>query len=65
MHIEISILLTIIGGTFAIFAYLANILAKGVTCLTSLKKDVEYIKQNQEEIIADMSRMEDRFLSKH
>ncbi len=58
MHIELSILLTIIFGTFTTFAYLANILAKGVSCLTALKKDVESIKNNQDQIIRDVERIE-------
>ena len=64
MHIEISILLTIIGGTFSIFAYLSNILAKGVSSLTSMKKDIEQIKGKQEEIIEDMIRLEYKLLPK-
>jgi len=60
MHIELSILLTILFGTFSVFAYLGNILAKGVSCLTELKKDVHAMKENQTRIMNDVERIESK-----
>ncbi|MDD4949648.1 hypothetical protein [Sulfuricurvum sp.] len=54
MHIDISVLLTILFGAIAFIGYLGNVLVKGVSCLTTLKKDIEYIKLNQADIIKDI-----------
>lgn len=58
--IDISVLITLVFGVFAFFAYIANVLVKGVSCLTELKKDVASIKENQAQIIKDIEKIEDK-----
>ena len=58
VHIDLTLLITIFFGFVAFLGYLAHVLVKGVSCLTALKKDVEFIKENQSEIKTDVENIQ-------
>lgn len=64
IHIDLTIAITLMIAVFSFLAYLANVLAKGVSCLTSLKKDVEAIRNNQTEIVKDIEKMQDHIYNR-
>lgn len=60
IQIDTTIFVTCLIAFLSMIGYLGNILTKGVVCLTSLKKDVENIKENQQKMTKDIEKIEEK-----
>lgn len=60
IQIDTTIFVTCVIAFLSMIGYLGNILTKGVVCLTSLKKDVHSIKENQAQVIKDIEKIENK-----
>ena len=60
MHIDLTILITLVFGIFSLIAYIGTLIAKAVTCLTVLKTEVHSIKETQKLIFDDITKLENK-----